>query len=190
MTIRSFLAFPISGILQEKLEQIIQALQTSCADVKWVSPKNIHLTLKFLGEVPQEDLKTISSLVRERCSGFHPVNSYLSGIGAFPDLRFPKIIWAALNDPNKEIQAMADALQEDLGKIGLPKEDRPFKAHLTLGRLKSQVHIKNLLSTLQQMDVVDKTQETLDRVILYKSTLTTQGPIYEALEEFKITRGC
>lgn len=188
MTIRSFLAFPVSSVLKEQLKPILNDLQATQADVKWVKLENIHLTLKFLGDVKTGDLEGISSVLRERCRSFHPISSYLCGIGAFPDMRHPQIVWAALDDPDKEIQTMVGVLEGDLEKFKIAKESRPFKPHLTLGRVRSSARLKDLWEALQQITIADKTQERLERIILYKSTLTPQGPIYEVLEEFELQK--
>ena len=185
MTIRSFLAFSISGALKEKFKHILNDLQHARADVKWVKLENIHLTLKFLGSLEESTLDNVSSVLRERCRGFNPITSYLNEIGAFPDLRHPKIVWGALDDSNKEIQAIVDVLEGEFAKLGLAPEERPFKPHITIGRVKSSANLKNLIQTIQQITFEDKIQQTFDKIVLYKSTLTSQGPIYEALKEFE-----
>ncbi len=100
MTIRCFLAFPISGKLKEKFKYILHDLQDTRADVKWVVLENIHLTLKFLGDIEESKLEDVSSVVRECCRSFVPVTTYLTELGVFPDMRHPKILWGALDDSN------------------------------------------------------------------------------------------
>ncbi len=188
--IRSFLAFPISGELKEKFKHILNDLQHTCTDVKWVKPENVHLTLKFLGGLEESELKNVSFVLRERCRGFAPITSYLSEIGAFPDLRHPKIVWGALDDSKKEIQAIVEVLEGELAKFGLAKDEHPFKPHITLGRVKSTAHLINLIQTIRQITFESKTKQTFEKIILYKSTLTPQGPIYEVLKEFEIGKLC
>ena len=88
----------------------------------------------------------------------------------------------------KKFQAMVGALEEQLEKLGFAKADHPFKPHITLGRVKSSANLKNLIQTIQQITFEGKTRQTFEKIILYKSTLTPQGPIYEALREFDIGR--
>ena len=186
MTIRSFLAFPISSELKESLGHILHDLQQTRADVKWVGLGNIHLTLKFLGDIEETDLEKISSVLSESCCRFDPITSHLSEIGVFPDLRHPRIVWAGLDDSKKEFQSIVEALEEQLAKLGFAKDDHPFKPHITLGRVKSSANLKNLMQTIQQITFDGKNQQTFEKIILYKSTLTPQGPIYEVLKEFDI----
>ena len=184
MTIRSFLAFPISSALKESLRRILHELQQTRADVKWVRLENIHLTLKFLGDVEETDLEKISSVLSESCHGFDRITSHLSETGVFPDLRHPRIVWAGLDDPEKKFRVMVGALEEQLEKLGFAKADHPFKPHITLGRVKSSANLKDLIQTIQQIIFEEKAQQTFEKIILYKSTLTPQGPIYETLKEF------
>lgn len=186
MTIRSFLAFPVSRELKEDLRHILNDLQQTRADVKWVGLENIHLTLKFLGDIEEIDLEKISSVLSEPCCGFDPIVSHLSGIGVFPDLRRPRIVWAGLDDPKKKFQGMVEVLEDRLEKLGIAKDDHPFKPHVTLGRVRSSANLKNLIQTIQQITFEGQNQQTFEKIILYKSTLTQQGPIYEALKEFDI----
>ena len=185
MTIRSFLAFPISGELKEKFEQILCDLQHTPADVKWVKPENIHLTLKFLGDLKKNDIEKVVSVVKEQCRRFQSITTYLNEIGAFPDLHHPKIVWGGIDDPDNEIQKIVEILENELVKLGIAKDDHPFKAHITLGRVKSSKNLRNLIETIQQITIENKITQTFERIILYKSTLTSEGPIYEILEEFK-----
>ena len=188
MTMRTFLAFPISGALKERLRYILDDLQQTHADVKWVKAENIHLTLKFLGDVEESGIGKISSVVREQCHDFAPVTSHLSGIGAFPDLRHPKVVWAALDDSKKELQTIAEVLRGEMIKLGVAQDEHSFKPHITLGRVRSSVNLKNLIQTMQQITFKCTIEQVFDKIILYKSTLTPQGPIYEALEEFEMGR--
>lgn len=184
MAIRSFLAFPISGELKEEFKRIINELQPTHADVKWVKLENIHLTLKFLGSLQGSDLENVSSVLRDRAPGFFPITTYLSEIGAFPDFSHPKIIWGALDDPSNKIHTIVNVLEGELSKFGIAKDDHPFKPHITLGRIRSSANLSNLIQVIQQITLKVKTKQIFERVILYKSTLTSQGPVYEVLKEF------
>jgi 2'-5' RNA ligase len=186
MSIRSFLAFPISGALKERLECILDDLKATGADVKWVKPDHIHLTIKFLGELEENRVESVMSLLKERCREFVPIKSYLIGIGAFPDLQHPKIVWAGLDDPKQEIQGIVEVLRGDMVKLKIAQDEHPFKPHLTLGRVRSSANLKDLVQRIRQITFEGKTEQMFDKIVLYKSTLTPQGPIYDVLREYKI----
>jgi 2'-5' RNA ligase len=101
-------------------------------------------------------------------------------------MHHPKIIWAGLDDPKKEIRSTVEVLENHLAKLGIAKEDRPYEPHITLGRIKSLVNLKDLRDTIKIMTFEGQATERFEKIILYKSTLTPRGPVYEALEEFKI----
>lgn len=184
MSMRSFLAFPISGALKERLKYILDRLHATGADVKWVEPQNIHLTIKFLGELEENRMESIISLLEERCREFVPITSYLSEVGAFPDLQHPRIVWAALDDSKKEIGGIVEVLRGEMIKLGIAKDEHPFKSHLTLGRVRSSANLKNLIQAMHQITFEGKIEQTFDKIVLYKSTLTPQGPIYDVLREY------
>jgi 2'-5' RNA ligase len=187
-TIRGFLAFPINSEVKEGLGHILNDLQQTRADVKWVQAENLHLTLKFLGDIEETDLEKISSVISESCRGFDLITSHLNEIGVFPDLCHPRIVWAGLDDSKQKFQSIVEALEERLAKLGFAKDNHPFKPHITLGRVKLSANLKNLMQTIQQITFEGKKEQTFEKIILYKSTLTPQGPVYEVLKEFDIGR--
>ena len=95
-------------------------------------------------------------------------------------------MWGALDDSKKEIHAIVEVLERELAKLGIAKEERSFKPHITIGRVRSPANLKDLIHAIQQVTLKDKTEQTFEKIILYKSTLTPQGPIYEVLEEFEM----
>src|SRR5580700_6870538 len=107
---RSFLAFPINNDLKNKLKEILKDLRDSKADVKWVRLENIHLTLKFLGDLKEDELEAVQAVIREQYQGFHPITTILNKIGTFPGMRHPKIIWVGLEDSHQEIQRIVEIL--------------------------------------------------------------------------------
>jgi RNA 2',3'-cyclic 3'-phosphodiesterase len=184
MSVRSFLAFDVNDELREYFKHIIHDLQKACADVRWVKPENIHLTLKFLGDVQEGDLDKISSTVAGHCLNVAPVTSFFTGIGAFPDLRCPKIVWGGLDDDSRAITSLAGDLEKSLAGYGIPQEQRPFKPHVTIGRVRSQHNVRNLTDLIDEMSSDHIIEQKFTKMILYQSTLTTQGPLYEVLREF------
>jgi 2'-5' RNA ligase len=184
MGIRSFLAIPISAGVKDKFRLILHNLQVIRADVKWVKLENIHLTLKFLGDLEEKRLESVSEALEKCRPRMAPSTSCLRAIGAFPNLRHPKILWGALDDSSEELKTIVDILEGELAKIDMPKEDRPFKPHLTFGRVRSSANLQSLTQAIREISFEDKLRQISDKVILYKSTLTSQGPVYEVLREF------
>jgi len=184
---RTFLAIELPSKIKESLANIQNQLKTTDADVKWVEPQNIHLTLKFLGEVDDKKLSRISEIMDDIAGNSNSFYIQISSLGAFPKIDFPRVIWVGIEKGDKETKEIARALEEKIAKeAGIPKEDRPFSSHITIGRTRSSLNRIKLIQELKKL-AIGLEQNNLDfpvaKITLFKSTLTPKGPLYEALKE-------
>lgn len=179
---RLFIALPLPEEIEEHLGKVIFALKQKRGKVKWVAPKNIHLTVKFLGEVEEDRIDKITPLLSEVAKKYHVIRTSTDRIGAFPNPKHPKILWAGLNGETDRMADLAGAVEDALVPLGFEKENRKFKAHLTLGRIKDGRDLNELTAYLQSYDFTPAAF-TMDRIVLFKSTLTPRGPIYDRLFE-------
>ena len=183
---RTFIAIELPKEIKDSLSEVQDKLKTSGADVKWVSPNNIHLTLKFLGEIDDKKLDKIAQILEKITKDESTYPLRLSSIGAFPKINFPRVIWVGIDKGDIETKEIVNALEENIAKIGIPKEDRPFSSHITLGRVKSSLNRQGLvenLNSLTNYTEEEKLEFLVTKITLFKSTLTPKGPIYEALKE-------
>ena len=183
---RTFIAIELPKEIKDSLSKVQDKLKTSGADIKWVSPQNIHLTLKFLGEIDDKKLDKITQILEEITKNSNPYPLRLSCVGAFPKINFPRVIWIGIDKGNTETKEIAKALEENIAKIGIPKEDRPFSCHITLGRVKSSLNREGLVENLNNLanyTEKEKLEFLVTKITLFESTLTPKGPIYEALKE-------
>jgi 2'-5' RNA ligase len=184
--LRAFIAIELSQNLKDILSQLQERLKRSQADVKWVKPDNIHLTLKFLGNIDENQLGRIKEIMKMVAKDIYAFTLELSGIGAFPKKEYPRVIWVGLKHTVQEqAKEIACQLEKELSKIGIPKEKRPFSSHITLGRVRSSQGRKRLFDELIRLEK-NFLQEISPSFIvchisLFKSTLTANGPIYELL---------
>jgi 2'-5' RNA ligase len=182
---RAFIAIELPQEIKDSLGRLQAKLKTAGADVKWVDPKNIHLTLKFLGEIDEQTKERVSTKLAEICSGRKQFNLSLSSCGAFPNTDSPRVIWAGIEQGDKEIKTIADAIEIQLESIGIPKETREFSSHITLGRTRSSKNRPELAKILSELSSKPlKEQFPASKITLFKSTLTPRGPIYETLQDF------
>ncbi|TRZ96418.1 RNA 2',3'-cyclic phosphodiesterase [bacterium] len=183
---RAFIAIELPCAIRDYLSQIQNKLKTSGSDVKWVDPKNIHLTIKFLGGIEDKTIDQITGIL-EAVSCYRPFFYIrISRLGAFPNINAPRIIWAGIDKGNNESEEIAKELEKKIVKIGIPKEDKPFSAHLTIGRSRSAFNRGNLakmIITLQEEIMQEKIEFCVNKLTLFKSTLTPAGPIYTVLKE-------
>ncbi|MCK4463096.1 MAG: RNA 2',3'-cyclic phosphodiesterase [Candidatus Omnitrophica bacterium] len=177
---RTFIAIELSDDVKKELASIQEELKKTGADVKWVKIENIHLTLKFLGNVDDDKIENIKTLLDKIASGYEKFEATLFKIGAFPKLEYPRVIWVGMDKGCNLAKEIASKIEDECEHIGFAKENRPFSAHLTLGRVRSGKNKDALKKRLISMSI--KPQSFIvDKIILFQSTLTPKGPIYTPL---------
>lgn len=182
---RTFIAIELPQEIKDFLSRLQTELKATQADVKWVAPENIHLTLKFLGEIDDKKLTQIIEIIDDTAKGKDKFRICISSLGAFPKIDFPRVIWVGIETGDKEIKEIAGGLEEKIAKTGIPKEDRPFSSHITIGRTRSTLNREKLVGYLKNKSELggEKLEFYVTKVTLFKSTLTPKGPLYEALKE-------
>ena len=180
---RTFIAIALPQEIRDYLACIQAELKKCQADVKWVQPENIHLTLKFLGERDEKKIEKIKEILQESVREKACFAVRLCNIGAFPKIDFPRVIWLGLDKGEKETKEIAYALEEKIAKLGIPKEDKPFSSHITIARIRSPANRESLVQELKRVPKLKDLEFPVTKITLYKSTLTPKGPIYEILKE-------
>ena len=133
--IRSFLAIEIPRTILKKIEEVQEDLKSSRADVRWVSPEKIHFTLKFFGNIDESRIDPIVKSIERPIQNTSPFSLKVRGVGAFPHLKNPRVIWMGLVDGKEVLAYFQKQLERELEKIGFEPEERAFHPHLTLGRM-------------------------------------------------------
>lgn len=188
MKVRSFLAFDIPDSMKEELGKIIEMMATKVQGIKWVRPEIVHCTMKFFGDVEEDFLLgKISRAIEAEVKHQAPFKLKGIGIGVFPNWRYPRIIWAGLVGDTEAASSLYSRLESALDKFGLKRDHRKaFRLHLTIGRAKTKLKDVGSLVTFVEKQVDRAFGEfTVDRLTMYKSVLTKEGPIYTPLKEFK-----
>ena len=183
--IRTFLAFDISEEVQKNLGILIETIRPQSKEVKWFEPGNFHVTSKFFGNTEEDQLGPIGSLIEKELVGFKTVRLKCVGIGCFPKWQYPKVIWAGLRGETQGLIDLQKKLEESFVPLGFPKENREFKLHLTLGRVRIQPKSDGWVKTLEGLNEKLFGETVVDHLTLYKSELTKKGPIYTAIREFR-----
>lgn len=180
--IRLFVAWPLGHEVEQELGRISFLLKQKGGRVSWVPPQNIHLTARFLGDADPKLVPELKSLIDQVASRSSIATLALDKLSAFPDMKRPRVIWVGLSGDISRLQQSVDEIESGVQELGFPPETKSFKPHLTLGRVKDQHGIEGVMMAVQQFRVAEITV-TLDRIVLFKSTLTPQGAIYERLHE-------
>lgn len=183
---RTFIAIELPKNIKDALARIQEELKKSGADVKWAAPDNIHLTLKFLGEVEDDKIEKINKIIDSVCAENSIYKISISSLGAFTKIDYLRVIWAGVEKGDPETKKMAKELEEEIEKIGIPKEERVFSSHITLGRTRSALNREKLdkeIKGLQEVFGKENLEFSVSKISLFKSTLSPKGPLYEVLKE-------
>ncbi len=183
MPFRTFIAVELPGGVRRRAEKAIQQLRAANAKVTWVKPENMHLTLKFLGDVPDSDVPKVCQVVAEAVRGFDPFEIVFRGCGAFPTTAAPRTVWIGVDQGAEELIAIHQAIDEALkNELRFPRETRRFQAHLTLGRVReSGPNAAALGALIEQMADYDGDLAIVDEIVTFASFLEKSGPVHNPM---------
>ncbi len=184
--IRTFLAIELPRALLRKIEEVQGGLRSSQADVRWVTPENLHLTLKFFGNIDESQIEPIVQSMDQAVQETPPILLRAKGMGAFPNLRNPRVIWIGFDEGKEALTSFQRKLEIEFEKVGFPREDRSFHPHLTLGRVRSNKGKEDLIKRMEGYREEEFGEVQVEKVILFKSDLRPSGPIYTPLREVRL----
>ncbi|MDK2372745.1 MAG: RNA 2',3'-cyclic phosphodiesterase [Candidatus Korarchaeota archaeon] len=185
MGIRSFIAIDVEDPeIVSKIVRVQEEILSSSARLRPVERQNLHLTLKFLGNVEESRIELVASTMREVLESFEPFPMHLKGVGAFPRVSRPNVVWIGVDEGRDIFIEMAKELDRSLAKLGFKRETKGFEPHLTIARVKG--YSGDLPEIIRRISDFDIGFIDVDEVRLKKSTLTSQGPIYETLYSIKL----
>ena len=182
--IRTFIAVEMSPSVIGRVGDLIDKLRVAAAEVNWVRPQQMHLTLKFLGDVPDTETPDICRVVSSVAARFEPFEITCRGAGAFPNIRDPRTVWIGIEDGAEELKRLAVEVEDALKtELGYPKEQRGFHPHLTVGRVKRELPggRGELTQLLEKHALFDADLVVIDEVVTFASFLGRQGPTHNAL---------
>lgn len=174
---RAFIAVDLPAVLKEKIANSIIHLKKCDVNAKWVRLENIHLTLKFLGEVKEEQIEEIKRALTEVATGFSPLVAKFTGFGFFPNERRPRVFFVS-TDKEEILKDIYQRIENRLEELGFPKENR-FKTHITLCRFKSLENIDCIEREVRKVKL--EGEFAIEQITLFKSTLSRSGPVYEKI---------
>ncbi|HJZ94087.1 MAG TPA: RNA 2',3'-cyclic phosphodiesterase [Gemmataceae bacterium] len=180
--VRTFIAVDLAAGVRDRLIAVQDKLGGSSAGVKWVAGPNMHLTLLFLGEVGELEVVDICRVVQGRAGRHEPFTLEVAGLGAFPNERRPKILWAGIADGAKPLKALHAELEDGLLELGCyRREDREYTPHLTLGRLTHDERTADWGAALAKNKDWHGGISPVDEVLVMASELRRDGPRYSVM---------
>ena len=178
--IRAFIAIELPEETKKRLTELETRLQAKKYPAKWVLPGNMHLTLKFLGDIGPDSIPNIREVMEEAALYTAPFKLGVSGAGVFPNMRRIQIIWAGINGDLTNLAELQKKLDAGLEKLGFAPESRPFTAHLTLARMRDEASPAERETAGKIIDATqfDASEFQVDAINLIKSELKREGPVY------------
>jgi 2'-5' RNA ligase len=180
---RLFTGIDLREDVLERLERLLMHLR-ACAHLKWSPVYNLHVTLKFIGEWPEDKLPQLEAALRS-VSPREPIPADVKGLGWFPNPHHPRVFWVGV-EAGDPLGALVKDIDAALGPLGIPREERPFNAHLTLARIKEPAPLQALRDAIAQLESVDYGSFLVDRFHLYRSQPGSAGSIYTKLSEYPL----
>lgn len=182
---RSFIAIPLPTEARTLLGDLQKTLRSFGADVRWTVATSIHLTMKFLGEIEAASLPQLVHSLRVATAAERRFTLRMHGLGAFPDLRNPRVIWCGLDGDLPQLEMLQKKVETACADAGFPREERPFQAHLTLGRVRRKTNLKPLLDYIKIGSGLEHTIDVREFSV-YQSTLRPEGALYSVLAALEL----
>ncbi len=191
--IRCFIAIELPGEVKNELGAFIAQLKNRSLNfMRWVDPKGIHITLKFLGEVSQELIPDIELSMEEAVKQSHPFQLGVNGTGAFPNLNRPELIWVGVNGEMEKLNTLQKNIDIKMEALGFPREKKVYSPHLTLARVRNEApdfDRQRLGKLLAATTFTSAVPVNVTAVHLIKSQLTPTGPIYTVMKTSSLREG-
>lgn len=180
--IRTFIAIEIPDEIRNKIGELQNSLKKLGGRVSWTRPGNIHLTLKFLGDTDENLIDEIASQLQEWVAAIQPFQVTIKNAGAFPNFKYPRVLWVGAESEEKRLVELAAKIEDGVERFGFKKENRPFSAHLTLGRVKDVKGIRPVIDKLKDQENFEAGSFLAEEFLLIKSELHPAGAIYTPLK--------
>ncbi|RPJ50159.1 MAG: RNA 2',3'-cyclic phosphodiesterase [Chloroflexi bacterium] len=191
--IRAFIAIELPEDIRQQLDAIEKQVIARAGDpgrraVRWVPASNMHLTLKFLGEVSTGNLQALARVMQAEAIKHRRFEMTIGQLGAFPNVRRPRVIWVGTEAPG-ELSALQKAIEAETHKLGYPVEERPFSPHLTLGRISQNARpdeVTQVAHALGELKIGEISRMTVERIHLFRSDLLPTGAVYTSLYDYPL----
>jgi 2'-5' RNA ligase len=180
--IRAFVAVLIDDDLRNNISRVQNEVRKLAPDVKWVAPENLHVTLKFLGNVTEEALPKVFAAVEKAAQSIPAFDLSVTGLGAFPSPQRARVVWVGIEKGRDELIELAEAVESELVSAGFEREEKAFKAHITIGRARMDRPLKGLAEGFARIDASNLGSMRVSDIAVMQSDLKPGGPVYSAMK--------
>ena len=187
--IRTFVAVVLDEELRHRISGVQEHAMKLAPGVKWVSPDNFHVTLKFLGDVRRDKLSYVQAAIDDVAGTLPAFDLSIRGMGVFPTPKRPRVIWVGVEEGREQLVALAHAVEDRLVRAGFEKDEKPFRSHITIGRVKEAKPVDGLVEGLEEIDTSELGVQRVESICLMQSVLRPGGPSYTPLIVHKLVDG-
>ena len=180
--IRAFIAIPMPPRVRQRAVSIRERFSHCGAVISWVHEENVHLTIRFLGNVPEEKIESVQEGIRRAVAGTGPFRMEVEEIGVFPNIKYPRILWMGVREPTQTLIALENRISSEMEVLGFPREEKVFSPHITLGRIKSLQGKNRFIQALHSpLQTLEGEKMTVEEVVLFRSELKRSGAMHTVL---------
>lgn len=183
---RTFVAVLIDEHLKKSICGVQREIRQLAPDVKWVAPENLHVTLKFLGDVTEDVLPDVFAAVERAAASTAAFELSVSGLGAFPNPRNARVVWVGIEKGRDELVGLASSVESELVATGFAQEEKPFKAHITIGRTRPGRGPGRLADGIARIDAGSLGSQQISSVSVMRSDLQPGGPVYTVVKTVQL----
>ena len=184
-SVRLFVAIELTGEMRDALQEVQNTLGRATDGVRWVRPEQLHLTVKFLGEAPDDEVPRVAEAVARSAARSRVFEMQLTECGCFPPRGPVRIVWVGAHDGSGALLECVEAVEEEMDGIGFPKESRPFSAHLTIGRAAEGRYAGGIRAAVERCRA-KPVRQAVEELTLMSSVLSPQGPSYSVVSRVKL----
>ncbi|MDH7601244.1 MAG: RNA 2',3'-cyclic phosphodiesterase [Armatimonadota bacterium] len=185
--VRTFVAVLLADELKSRISEVQEQAKKLAPDVKWVEPENFHITLKFLGNVREDALAGVLSAVEDAVKDYQKFEVSVAGVGAFPNPKNARVVWVGVESGQERLASLAATIDAKLAELGFPREERDFKSHITIGRVKSKKHLGALARGIAKIEARSLGTQEVRSVAVMQSVLRPEGPVYSPLRVIELS---
>ncbi len=178
---RIFLAVDINDEQRVELAGIQKYLSDKLSKIKWVMPENLHITMKFLGELEPEEADRVATILNKPLKSFSSFPIEPGGLGVFPNIKRPRVFWAGLRKGHDELINLSRIVEDTVSAAGFDKDTKPFSPHITLGRFRQPPNGKAVEETIKNAPQLKPSEHIVSGISIYQSILKPEGPQYKLL---------
>lgn len=186
--IRAFIAISLPPRIRELVVEVQERFHECGKTLSWIKPENVHLTVRFLGNISEEKVPAIGEAIKKGIADTHPFRMEIDEIGVFPNLKYPRVIWLGVEEATHTLIDLENRISDEMETLGFEREERKFTPHITLGWVKTYKKKNKIIEIIQSQGKIYGAEIAMESVELYRSDLKPTGAVHTVLSRFSLKK--